>query len=298
MKEDVANKIIIDSILNPPDTSSGLYKFMEALTGERVVFKNVCPDCTSPWNFIWESYRIDLPSWREKTADSIIVLGPRGGHKTLSEAKLIVAELLLKPGCEILAMGAISSQASRCSSYVRKYLQNKVILDSGLIDKLLKETIVLRNSASYRQVVATSSGVKSNHSPKLRVDEAELIESDIISEARMIPASTQDWHSHIAYISTRQQIEGTMSDLLAESKQSHSKIIKWCYKESSEPCPESRRGRDEKIYEIEDIYNPGETIVVKAYVGCETCPLLRSCRGSLAKATGTVSIDDSIREFL
>jgi len=285
-------------LLNPPQTKQELYRFLYLLTGEKTVFKNICDFHQTPWDFIWESYKIDLPDYKESSSKNIVALGPREGFKTLSEAKLIVSELLLKPNCETICMGAIREQSEKCFSYVRRYLKNSIVMESGILDKMLKRLITLRNGSKYHQVVATVESTNGQHPQKLRIDECELIEQDVITEARMMPSGNETNDAHIAYISTRKFVDGTMQKLLERTGKDAYKFISWCYKEVSEPCPEWRRGKDRKIYNVEDIHNPGETIIIEAYSKCGECPLLPSCRGDLAKSTGSIPIEDSINKFL
>src|SRR5574339_1164216 len=87
-------EIVRNGILSPPITQSGLYEFVTALTGEYIPFEPVCKDHCPPWDYIWHSYRVDLPKWEKKSNRNIVYIGPRAGYKTLSVAKLIAAELL------------------------------------------------------------------------------------------------------------------------------------------------------------------------------------------------------------
>lgn len=290
---------IVKYLKTPPTSAAELYLFLKALTGEDIVFKNVCSDHNSPWDYIWNSYRIDLPNFKQITPRNIVGLGPRGGFKTLSEAKLIAAETLLKPGCRSISMAAIEKQANRGYEYVTRYLKHPLILEMGLIKRMLKTQLELNNGSDFQQVIATISGVNSAHVPKLRIDEVDLIDPTVVNEAIMMANSMKNYTAQIAYTSTRKTSDGTMSDLItkAENRKDY-KTISWCYKETSEKCPDTRSGTKEEIYEVEDIYNPGETVIVKAFEGCKDCVLLPSCRGDLKRATGTTPIEDSIGEYL
>lgn len=291
--------VLYKYLQNAPKTSAELYEFIYSLTGERVVFKNVCPEHESPWEYIWHSYRIDLPQWKDKTPRNIVGLGPRGGQKTLSEAKLIAAELLLKPGSHSISMAAIREQAQRGYGYVVRYLKHPLLFELDLIEKMLMKETILRNGSKFHQVTATLNSTNGSHVPKLRIDEVDLIDPEILQESLMQANSMNGWTAQVAYTSTRKVGDGTMDALIKKAeKRKEYKIITWCWKETSEPCPEWRRGKKEEVYEIEDIFNPGESVVVQAYEGCKECPLLKACRGDLARSNGNVPIDDSINEFL
>ena len=291
-------KKVYDYLKNPPTNSSELYDWIYHFTGEKVPFKPVCSDHQTPWDLIWRSYRIDFPKWRLKTKRTLIAMGPRNGQKTLSEAKLISSELLLKPNCGIIGMGAVLQQADRCYAYVSRYIRHPVIQQTDYIQKMIKTKMEMRNGSFYEQACATLAGVNSQHVPKMMVDEVDLVKPEVLEESKMIPASRGDLTAHTLYTSTRKFYDGPMQGLIEEGRLRDYDCITWCYKEVSEPCPTSRRGTKEQIYHVEDIYNPGETVVVKAYEGCKDCPLLKSCRGDLANAKGNVPIEDTMNDFL
>lgn len=292
-------KIILDGIKNPPTTKQELYKFVYCLTGqEPIPFQNVCEDHQSPFDFLWKAYRIDLPEWKSKTNKNLLVIGPRGGYKTLTLAKLIITEMLLKPHAGTLALGAVEKQANRCFGYASKYMQHPLIAQLGIVTKFLTAYMSLANGSSYEQVIATIAGTNSAHQPKLRIDEVDLISEDILSEAMMQASSFAGVAAHTIYISTRKSLDGTMHQLMKNAEAQRTDVIVYCYKETSEQCPDSRSGVQEKVYEVEDMYNPGETIIVNARAGCEQCPLLPSCRGDLKRSRGLTPIEDTIDEFI
>ena len=95
-------RIVYNGLQNPPQTAATLYQFLTALTGEYIPWQSCCPGHTTPWELIWRSYRVDLDQYRKTSKRGLIYIGPRGGYKTLSVAKLITSELLLKPNCHII----------------------------------------------------------------------------------------------------------------------------------------------------------------------------------------------------
>lgn len=278
---------------------SELYKFIYALTGEQVPFEHCCPNHCTPWDMIWEAYKVDLPQYKGQVASDIVAVGPREGYKTLSTAKLIAAELLLKPNVDIASIGAIVKQASRCYKYASKYIFHPVLAEMAMVTKNIMEETTLSNGSRYEQLVANISGVNSPHPQKLRADEVELMKIEVVEEMKMVPSSYNGWKAHTLYTSTRKFVEGVMSDLISKAGREgrNSKTMIWCYKDVSEPCPDERSGINQKIYEIEDIFHSREKLVVQAYEYCGDCPILPSCRGDLKRAKGNIPIDDSIKKW-
>lgn len=297
--QDLENyRLVFDYINHPPQTAAELYEFLTALSGEIIPAHPICEGHGSPWAYIWRSYRIDLPEWKAKTRRNVICIGPRSGVKTLSQAKLIVAEMLMKKQCETIGMGAIEQQSNRCYEYASKYLKHPVIQQMGLIQSILSKKVVLKNKSSYEQVCATVSGVNSAHTQKVRLDEVDLVREHVIEEAKMIPSTKHGIAAHMNFISTRKYVDGPMDNLAETAEAREFDVITWCMKEVSEPCPESRRGTQEKTYEVENPMKTGERVLVKAYEGCGQCKLLPVCQGDLARSRGYVPINDTIAEFL
>lgn len=629
-------RAVFEYLKNPPKTSQELYHWIQAFTGEQVPYARVCENHLSPFDVIWRGYRIDLPDWHDKTKRNLIAMGPRNGQKTLSVAKLLVTEMLMKPKCSSLGMGAVLTQADRCYNYATRYIKHPIIQESQIVTKLLKTKMEMANGSSYEQCVATLTGVNSAHclagdtyietldgrrqikdlvgtvgkwifawdeknnkfvidriknvwrvgknktysvildntttvratsehkfyirgkgwvavkdltpgdsviplrryarlqketghvymtlsptllggsvwehrfvvehmigrrlnrnehvhhlkekwnnnpenlvpmnnkdhatlhglnrseegaakcleatkrwhefiktadpkrhadhmaklaeggrrwreankeklvqrmasywqdpayrkareqtrrietddneivrlyeseglspqqistivclspalvrrrliksgakmrsrseakkirflreisnhkivsvqeyfeedvydiemenffsfvangivvhnSPKLRVDEVDLCKPEVLEEAKMMPVSMHGLTAHTLYTSTRKFFDGPMQQLMEEKRLRDFEVVTWCWKEVSEPCPEWRRGKEKKAYEIEDIENPGETLIIEAYAKCGSCPLLATCKGDLARSRGNVPIEDSINEYL
>lgn len=277
---------------------SELYRFMNALTKEVVPFEPCCKGHATPWQVIWESYRADL---QEGPPQDIIAIGPREGLKTLSTAKLIAIELLLKERIEIASVGAIMKQATRCYRHVSKYLLNPILSEMGILRKNIMEETILETGSRYEQLVGSISGVNSPHPHKLRADEVELMKSpEIIEEMKLMPSSYLNWKAHTLWTSTRKYVEGIVADLVKTAKEKKAKgpkVLIWCYKDVSEPCPDERSGVNPQIYEVEDIFHHGEKIVVEAFEYCGDCALLPSCKGDLKRAKGIIPIDDSIKKW-
>jgi hypothetical protein len=294
-------RIVYDAVMGKTQItkSSELYRFMHALTGELVPHTPVCAHHKTPWHMIWESYKVDLPEYSKMPPQDIIAVGPREGYKTLSTAKLIAMESLLKPKVTISSMAAVIKQAARCYRYASQYLFHPLLTDMNMVVKNIMEETRLANSSVYEQLVATVSGVNSPHPNKLRADEVELMKPEVVEEMKNMPSSYNGWKAHTLYTSTRKYFDGLMSELIAQAaKKGYStKTIIWCYKDVSEPCPDERSGVNPHTFEVEDIFHHGEKVIVNAYEYCGDCPILPSCKGDLKRAKGMIPIDDSIKKW-
>lgn len=270
-------RTVYEFLKKPPQTSAELFQFLTALTGEFIPWEKTCPDHATPWDYIWHSYRMDSEKWRQSSKPNIAYIGPRGGYKTLSVAKLICAELLLKPNCVSVGLGAIENHATTTYRYVQRYLNHPVIAEMGLVKRLLMKETQLANGSKYAQTCCTLSGVNALHCQKLRTEENDLMQPEILEEARLMVNSFNNISAHTSYVSSRKFDEGIMDNLVDTSEATNTEVLISCYKDTAEPCPVERRGINEKIYEVEDLFNPGESLVVQAYEFCGECPLLPSC---------------------
>ncbi len=283
-----------------PATEAQLYEFLKALTGEPMPWKPCCANHVAPWAFIWRSYRMDLPEFKNQGKRGLIYVGPRGGYKSLSVAKLIAAELLTKPKCWTVGLGAIEVHAKDTYQNVMRYLGHPAVAEMEMVHKQLMEETLLSNGSKYNQVCATLAGTNGKHPHKLRTEENDLIsDPTVMNQAKMMPSTHKGLRAQLTCVSTRKWEDGIMDQLVQKAEADHkADVLISCYKDSAERCPEERHGpASDKPYEVEDIFNPGKTVVFKAYANCETCPLLKSCRGDLARANGVVAIDDLIAEW-
>ena len=276
-----------------PVTPHELYVFMYLMAGgENIPSVAVCPDHQTPWDLCESAFF--------NKHGSLLAIGPRGGGKTRTLAKLVGAELFFVDGVEIANVGAIEKQAGKCYRYVETFL--KTACPQRLVRAIRSETR-LDNQALFEQLVGTVSGVNSPHPNKLRVDEVELMKREVLEELMMVPTSNKQRGipSNLILTSTRKYNSGTVQHLL-DQKDNDLVPFVWCYKEVAENCGLERRGSGRKRYVIKDYYNAAEdgeykTIEVEAWSNCGSCPLLPSCRGDLARSQGYYAIEDLIRVF-
>lgn len=287
--------IVAAGIQNPPQTQKELYIWLRALAGDGIPHKRVCSGHVTPWDLVWESYRVDLQG-QENFRRFVIAVGPRDGQKTRSMAKLCTAELLLKPKCEMAYVAATDQQASRSTSYMKKFCAHPVI--SPYILKAIGRDISTKLNSNFEQLTGGMNSAQGLHPQKLRCDETELVRPrEILEDMKLIPTSKFGIQKHQIYISTRKYLRGNMTWLITESKPSWAKVMVWCYKEITERCSDERSGTKPTMYEVPDLMKPGETLVVNAFDRCGECPLLPSCRGDLKRASGFMAIDDVIDSY-
>jgi hypothetical protein len=279
-------------------TPEDLHRFITTLSRQPMPWKHICPNHRTPFDYLANAFFSDYDhplTGKPMGMVNQLVIASRGGSKTSTTGKLNALELIFKPGIEISSVGAIQTQAQACYNYTRNWIYDPLIEDR-VYDSTLQQTM-MTNSALYRQLIGTMTGVNSPHPQKLRADEVELLRSDaVLQEMYLVPMSSEKYRGSMDIISTRKFPHGIMQYLVEHAEELFFNLITWCYKEISEPCPESRRGKGRKWIEL---LHPdtGEPCKYKMYEGCVHCKLSFSCRGDLARSQGYYKIDDLLKEL-
>jgi len=94
----------------------------------------------------------------------------------------------------------------------------------------------LSNGGIISVLAASSKSVRGPHPQRLRVDEADEVNIEILDSALGQPMEARGILPHTVLSSTHQYPDGTMTELLAraeENPQWH--VYEWCYRENAEP---------------------------------------------------------------
>lgn len=274
-------------------TDQELRRLAAAIVGGPWLWNSLCPSHQTPWELIRSVYFGE--------ADETLGIGPRSGYKTQSVGLLNALDIITRPGVQIAHAAATLPQAQRGQQWTTKYLFSAPVVASGILAgaKPLKWRTQLKNGSIIEVLPATPTGLNSLHVQLLRLDEFELVKSDILDEARLIPQSFDGYSRSILYFSSRKFRDGNVDRMLYDRRNAGVKKVVWCVGEVVEECLESRRGADEEIYEnVEDYTDPAAPpLTVKAFTNCGKCVLLPDCRGTFARARGWTKIDDVAAEF-
>jgi hypothetical protein len=314
------NKNFLEKVLRDtePKNREQLKNYINMFFDFDIPHIKVCPDHTTPLDFIHDCYFGDY--------SNILAIGERDGYKTLAVS--ILAQLKLKfKACSILQAGAIEQQARKGYEYLTKYLQR--VQPENLISSLMSETR-LKNGAKIQIAPATENRMNSEHCPLLILDELELIKPNAYKESKGIPARQKSVLRYIKSngeivekcvenkpqtikITSRKRAFGLAQQEIDNADKLGLKLMLWCYKETTEKCPKSRRGelltnywidREALISISNDEYKnlsdleKQEYDKFTAFEGCTECPLLPSCCGDLSRAGGIKKIDDVVSKFL
>ena len=117
-----------------------------------------------------------------------IVWANRAGGKTQLAAVASLLEGLFKPGCQTRILSGSLAQSGRMYGYLRDFVHWKFpeLLDG----KLLKESCRFVNGTAVEILSQSSRSVRGQHVHKLRCDEVELFDADVLHAAKFITQST------------------------------------------------------------------------------------------------------------
>lgn len=276
-----------------PQTDDELHQWIWDAFGINIPRVAVCEGHIAPFEFL-----ADLYFGRSTSA---LAMACRGGAKTFMVALLhrINAEFKLK--VESLTAGATEAQSKRCFYHLEKLVKTRG--ENNLRSKKVTE-IVWNNGCKTEIVAGTMAAVNGPHPHIVHLDEVELMEPDVLSEAKnMAQSSTVNGKlipAQEILTSTRKRAVGpmqTMLDEISEAKIVGNKpmydLYTWCIFEIAAP----QKGCM--------IANPDGGVTPcgcdKIYKGQWDDDTPRSlydiCQGRFARGDGWVTWDDVVRLF-
>jgi hypothetical protein len=256
----------------PPKDWSGLKHFVETGFGMKVPGRRVCANHCSPMDYLWHAYVCDFPEYQSRRKlpnGDCIVWANRGGGKTQMAAAATLLEGLFKRGCQTRILAGSLDQSCRTYEYLCQMVQDG--FEDFLDGKMLKESCRFKNGATVQVLSQSSRAVRGRHIHKLRCDEVELFDEDVLNAAKFVTRSSEGNTAAMEMISTLHRPYGLMQKLIDESPESGIPVFHWCVWEVIEKCGSDR--------------------------SCSRCALSEHCRGSARQGQGFLGIDDVITQM-
>lgn len=268
-----------------PTTRKELHEYIQKVFGLYVPNKKICPNHNSPFKFLSDAF---FETDSNKTPiNKIIAIANRGGGKSINLSLKTALDSRFKPGCETAILGALEHHAIRCHEHFKRFIQPYV--DEGLVkEALMKKTVFEHPINSIVEILTgTTGGVNAPHTPKLSIDEFELMEWNIFQEALNIPVSKNDVKIQVILASTRKYAYGTVEKLLrSDRKNKDYRVYTWCVWECIEKCQKPSCDECKKI--VKGSYSDGSP---RSFYSV--------CQGKAKQACGYRKIDeDVINKFL
>ncbi|MCP4593332.1 MAG: hypothetical protein GY842_21565 [bacterium] len=259
-----------------PRSRADLKRYVKIFLGIDVPDVKLCPDHSSPMDYLWRSFNVDFDdgSCRTNRTDGTysnadcIVWANRAGGKTELAAVATLLDGLFKPDCQIRILGGSGEQSSRMYEYLTTFLHKG--FEGALAGPVRKGGCRFANGAGVEVLTQSATSVRGQHVQKLRCDEVELFDEEVFAAAKFTTLSRDGIRAGMELISTMHRPYGIMQREVSAAANAGVPIFKWCLWETIERCV----GRN-----------------------CSQCPLWGDCQGRAQQATGYLRIDDCIAQM-
>ena len=206
---------------------------------------------------------------RAPSSGDCVVWANRAGGKTQLAAIATLLEGLFKPTCQTRILAGSLAQSQRMYGYLCDFVGRRFA--EHLDGKLMKESCRFVNGAAVELLAQSSRAVRGQHVQKLRCDEIELFDEEVLAAAQFITQSSDTHVAAMEIFSTMHRPYGLMQKLIDDAYQNETPVFKWCMWEVIERCPRDR--------------------------SCSRCALNEDCRGKARRARGYLRIDDCISQM-
>lgn len=210
-----------------PRDDDELYELVHLLWGVYIPRHAVCPDHVSPFEAFADAYfaRSPVAVWKASR-------GFGGKSRTLAYLTLTEAVTL---GAEINLLGGSGAQSQNIHEAMQDGWTSPV--GSKLYESLVRnETQIytyLNNGAKIKALMASQRSVRGPHPQRLRMDEIDEMDEEILWSAFGQPMAKGGIEQHIVLSSTHQYPDKTMSAMLDKAKEKDWPVFEWCWRESS-----------------------------------------------------------------
>jgi hypothetical protein len=249
-----------------PKTRADLKNYLKVFLNLNIGDIKICPEHNAPMDYLWHSYSSDFNG--SVNGDCVIWAG-RGGGKTLLAAVATLLDCIFKPNCKVRILAGSELQAQRMYDYLLGFLRNG--FEKFLVQPERKNKCTFLNGSDVEVLTQSAASVRGSHIQKLRCDEIELFDRQILEAAKFVTKSIDGIVGAMESLSTMHQPFGIMHELVGKASSCGTPIFKWCVWEVIENCPSDR--------------------------SCSRCPLNNDCRGRARKASGYLKIEDVLAQM-
>jgi hypothetical protein len=251
--------------------------------GIDVPHKRICPEHSSPMDYLWHSFSVDFQACRATSSEQralqtdggqatnnadCIVWANRGGGKTELAAVATLLDCIFKCNCQVRILGGSGEQAGRMYEYLTRFINNGFA--DFLAGSVLKAKCRFTTGSAVEVLTQSATSVRGQHIQKLRCDEVELFDEDVFAAAKFTTQSTGDIVAAMELISTMHRPYGLMQQVVSTAPQLGTPVFKWCLWETIEKCTDRT---------------------------CSQCPLWCDCHGKAKNAVGYLKIEDCITQM-
>lgn len=211
-----------------PQTDDELWWTVQALWGKCLPRTPVCKGHSTPFQAFADAYfaRAPVAVWKASR-------GFGGKSRTLGLLGLTEITLL---GAEANVLGGSAAQSLNVKATAQEAWSHYAAPRSMLVNQTTFDT-VLSNGGHMRALTASQTSVRGPHPSRLRMDEIDEMDLDILEAAQGQPMRKIGPHGMIetqtVMSSTHQYPDKTMTEMLKRAKTNGWPIYEWCWRETS-----------------------------------------------------------------
>jgi hypothetical protein len=214
-----------------PQDDDELWWTVQGLWGYKIPRVAVCPTHTSPFQAFADAYfaRSPVSIWKASR-------GFGGKSRTLGVLGLTEMALL---GSEVNVLGGSGAQSLNVHQTSQTAWSWHHAPKALLTQPPTKYDTDLKNGGHMRSLMASQTSVRGSHPPRLRLDEIDEMDLDILEAAQGQPMRQRGPHGIIetqtVMSSTHQYPDKTMTAMLQRAAEKHWPVYEWCWRETSNP---------------------------------------------------------------
>lgn len=211
----------------PVKTETDLRDFVRLAFGISIPDVQMCPNHSTPWRAFCSAYfaRSPVEIWEASRGF--------GGKSFLLAILGLTEAVTLK--CDVNILGGSGEQSTRVHDYMQRFWNYpdtpRYLLDT---DPSKRETKFTWGN-QVQALMASQASVRGPHPVRLRLDEIDEMDLDILDAAMGQPMSKDGIQNQTVMSSTHQYADGTMTEILKRAGEGGWPVHTWCYRECLEP---------------------------------------------------------------
>lgn len=236
-------------VMRPPQTDDELWWYVYALWNIKIPRHRICDNHVSPFEAFADAYfaRDPVAIWKASRGF--------GGKSTLL-ATLIGTEAVAL-AVTVALLGGSGAQSQRVHD-TTKEMWEQPLAPSALLGNATMYKTHLTNGAWITALLASQRSVRGLHPIRLRLDEIDEMDQNILESAQGMPQEDVRKHPgidpHTVMSSTHQYPDKAMSAMLERAEEKDWPVYEWCWRESmgteDEPGWLTQRMVDRKRKEV------------------------------------------------
>lgn len=208
----------------PPEDDDELWEYVYTMSGIAIPRHKVCPNHCAPFDAFADAYfaRSVVAIWKASRGF--------GGKSTLLGLLTWIEAVTL--AAQVTVLGGSAAQSQRVHDVTHE-LWFSPFAPIGLQDGDPTRFITrLKNRAWIIALMASQKSVRGPHPQRLRLDEIDEMDHEILEGAQGQPQEARGIESHTVMSSTHQYPDKTMTAMLKEAGNKGWPIFEWCWRES------------------------------------------------------------------